>query len=160
MQWWLGNPRLCFNALNGLLSFLLDTPRFGGSATVFQRPERASFISTYLEYTDGKNFYSCFNALNGLLSFLQPERLSCHTAQCFNALNGLLSFLRYPLRTRINTGFAGSFLQVFVFSTVPSQNPHKHWLCRLIFAGICLKILKSSFFAHFLARSQFVHIFS
>ena len=33
---------------------------------------------------------------------------------CVNALNGLLSFLRYLLRTRINTGFAGSFLQVFV----------------------------------------------
>ena len=33
---------------------------------------------------------------------------------CVNALNGLLSFLRYPLRTRINTGFAGSVLQVIV----------------------------------------------
>ena len=33
---------------------------------------------------------------------------------CVNALNGLFSFLRYPLGTRINTGFADSFLQVFI----------------------------------------------
>ena len=34
---------------------------------------------------------------------------------CVNALNGLFSFLRYPLGTRINTGFADSFLQVFIW---------------------------------------------
>ena len=27
-------------------------------------------------------------------------------------------------------------------STVPSETPHKHWLSSLIFAGICLNILK------------------
>ena len=59
--------------------------------TVFQRPERASFISTAVTYGIGVAI---------LFSF--------------NALNGLLSFLRYPLGTRINTGFPVSFLQVFV----------------------------------------------
>ena len=82
----------CFNALNGLLSFL---PK----ATDCQ----------------DEAFKNCFNALNGLLSFLQGFSVIMPSdPYCFNALNGLLSFLRYPLRTRINTGFAGSFLQVFV----------------------------------------------
>ena len=60
-------------------------------ALVFQRPERASSISTELE-----------------------EKRSRYSAVCFNALNGLLPFLRYPLELRINTGFPVSFLQVFV----------------------------------------------
>ena len=34
-------------------------------------------------------------------------------------------------------------------STVPSQNPHKYWLCRLSFAGNCLNILKPSVFCSF-----------
>ena len=58
-----------------------------------------------------------------------------NTAMCVNALNGLLWFLRYPLRARINTDFAGSFLQIFIW---------KFW--------------NQAFFAHFLACSQFVHI--
>ena len=36
---------------------------------VFQRPERASFISTTGTQTE-QSLQSCFNALNGLLSFL------------------------------------------------------------------------------------------
>ena len=55
-----------------------------------QRPKRAFIIST-------------LTVTNRLMEI-----------SCVNALNGLLSFLRYLLRTRINTGFAGSFLQVFV----------------------------------------------
>ena len=58
---------------------------------VFQRPERASSISTNMEN------YTTSNIEEG-----------------FNALNGLLPFLRYPLELRINTGFPVSFLQVFV----------------------------------------------
>ena len=36
-----------------------------------------------------------------------------------------------------------------LISTVPSQSPHKYWLCRLIFADIYLKILKSGVFCSF-----------
>ena len=55
------------------------------------------------------------NALNGLFSFLRRTYMNAKTLQDgVNALNGLFSFLRYPLRARINTGFAGSFLQVFI----------------------------------------------
>ena len=59
-----------FNALNGLLSFLLNRRNRGKESRVFQRPERASFISTWI---DGKSVRGIngFNALNGLLSFLQ-----------------------------------------------------------------------------------------
>ena len=32
--------------------------------------------------------------------------------------------------------------RAFFISTVPSETPHKHWLPSLIFAGICLNILK------------------
>ena len=83
----------CVNALNGLLSFL-QTYKFGIYSSISwlcQRPKRASFIST------------------------QANLVETYLPECVNALNGLLSFLRYPLRTRINTGFAGSFLQVFVW---------------------------------------------
>ena len=80
------------NALNGLLSFL---PRQKGK--------------------EMENMFGCVNALNGLLSFLLSVKDFINAyMNCVNALNGLLSFLRYLLRTRINTGFAGSFLQVFV----------------------------------------------
>ena len=80
------------NALNGLLPFLLTnkivnlTPH-----TVCQRPKRASSIST----------------LHGHLGEGGRQ-------QGVNALNGLLPFLRYPLGTRINTGFPALFLQVFI----------------------------------------------
>ena len=154
-----------------------------------QRPERASFISTKRRKHYGKITSGCVNALNGLPSFLQnhginkrriiimcvnalnglpsflpmtsdaesrksetgvstpwtgflhfyDEKIATSMWESLrvNALNGLPSFLRYPPRARINTGFAGSFLQVFVW---------KFW--------------NQAFFAHFLACSQFVHIFS
>ena len=80
-----------------------------------QRPERAFFISTGA-WTMGGPWKKGVNALNGLFSFLplQQLKLDAGIPKGVNALNGLFSFLRYPLRTRINTGFAGSFLQVFV----------------------------------------------
>ena len=56
-----------------------------------QRPKRATSIST-VELNESE-----LNEEKGV-----------------NALNGLLPFLQYPLRTRINTGFAGSVLQVIV----------------------------------------------
>ena len=82
--------------------------------TLCQRPERASFISTYT-----------LDGIAGVKIVCQrPERASFISTRCdyilyyrmvcVNALNGLPSFLRYPPRARINTGFAGSFLQVFV----------------------------------------------
>ena len=68
-----------------------------------------------------------------------------------NALNGLLSFLqisdeemmkRYKLRCQRPK-------RAFIISTVPAENPHKHWLCGLIFAGICLNILILKLFQPF-----------
>ncbi len=58
----------------------------------------------------------CVNALGGLNSFLQTlnPNNSYWLINGVNALGGLNSFLQYPLGTRINTGFPGSFLQVFV----------------------------------------------
>ena len=62
----------------------------------FQRPERASFISTKEPSQKRTLIILCFNALNGLLSFLRKS-LESELAKmlCFNALNGLLSFLRF-----------------------------------------------------------------
>ena len=126
-----------------------------------QRPERAFFIST--RYCDVIRLLvqKCVNALNGLFSFLPRDRilgdagltlgvnalnglfsfLPCNTlaaykkARCVNALNGLFSFLRIR---RWFVCHSNSLCQrperAFFISTVPSQNPHKHWLCRLIFA--------------------------
>ena len=88
-------PQICgrVNALNGLFSFLQRHRSKDRKARYeCQRPERAFFISTTM-----------------IISSEENAKMFC-----VNALNGLFSFLRYPLRTRINTGFAGSFLQVFV----------------------------------------------
>ena len=67
----------CFNALNGLLSFLRETGLETSEVIlVFQRPERASFISTGgLGLVIGDS-YKGFNALNGLLSFLPQKNFS------------------------------------------------------------------------------------
>ena len=49
--------------------------------------------------------------------------------------------------------------RAFFISTVPSETPHKYWLPSLIFAGICLKILKQKdfrlFFGMFIVCSYF-----
>ena len=64
-----------FNALNGLLSFLLKerTWVFILILTMFQRPERASFISTVCVKHFQARSKTGFNALNGLLSFLHKD---------------------------------------------------------------------------------------
>ena len=65
-----------------------------------QRPERASFISTWLALVLWNGIHilqNCVNALNGLLSFLRNDFtvIACAANTGVNALNGLLSFLRY-----------------------------------------------------------------
>ena len=53
----------CFNALNGLLSFLhyCFSAQKGGMITMFQRPKRASFISTL-------KLLEAFNSVNKAVS--------------------------------------------------------------------------------------------
>ena len=92
------------------------------------------------------------NALNGLLLFLPKEELE--------------SLILWWLVSTPSTGFSYFYWSVekklyslselcqrpqraSLISTVPSHTPHKYWLFRLIFAGICLNILKSSFFRLF-----------
>ena len=67
-----------------------------------------------------------------------------------------ISYLKYPGSSHLHIykkGFYGTIIQkwcqrpkraLFIY-TVPSGNPYKHWLYRLIFASICLIILKISF---------------
>ena len=95
------------------------------------------------------------NALNGLLLFLpKPLRLREIRLKGVNALNGLLLFLRKQHRLTADVKLLCQRPQrASLISTVPSHTPHKYWLFRLIFAGICLNILKSSFFDYFLACS-------
>ena len=60
---------------------------------MYQRPERASFIST--EHSRSEKYDSgSVNALSGLLSFLPVVMLdNVIKVWCVNALSGLLSFL-------------------------------------------------------------------
>ena len=127
-----------------------------------QRPKRAFLISTLSALAFWRTFLVCVNALNGLFLFLpdevelileydgmcqRPKRaFLISTMSCLkllskmkgvNALNGLFLFLRYPLKPRINTGFPASFLQVFI------------WI-----------FWNRGVSGHFLACSQFVHIFT
>ena len=92
------------------------------------------------------------NALNGLLSFL-PYLMSITPLLevCVNALNGLLSFLLETAvkKMREQNEKCQRPKRASFISTLPSQSPHKYWLCELIFADICLKILKSSIFCSF-----------
>ena len=65
--------RMGFNALNGLSSFLRyahDDEKY----LMFQRPERALFISTWYKIFGRNGKYVGFNALNGLSSFLQKQK--------------------------------------------------------------------------------------
>ena len=61
-----------FYALNGLLSFLRLIQEEGGKKVWCQRPNRASFISTFLKIWVNMDL-KCVNALNGLLSFLRTS---------------------------------------------------------------------------------------
>ena len=92
-----------------------------------QRPKRAFIISTHKHLGLLLRTKQGVNALNGLLSFLHRKYETC---------TGQFNGCQRPKRA-------------FIISTVPAENPHKHWLCGLIFAGICLKILKSSIFCSF-----------
>ena len=66
-----------------------------------------------------------------------------------NALSGLLSFLLVGGCTKETEVVCQRPERASFISTVSSPNPHKHWLCRLIFASICLKILKLIIFCSF-----------
>ena len=94
---------------------------------MFQRPERASLISTYWGVYIDFSVFPGFNALNGLLSFLLK--------MLYYLANKDNEFQR-PERASL-------------ISTVPSETPHKYWLSGLVFAGICLKILITSIFHTF-----------
>ena len=94
---------------------------------------------------------SCVNALNGLFSFLRLSS-SCLTSWAIpsvNALNGLFSFLPLVTLPFYSIAYVCQRPKRALFiSTVPSETSHKYWLSRLIFAGICLKILiKGSFYS-------------
>ena len=81
-----------------------------------QCPKRANFISTFgFAYIEAKEerLCQCPKRAN-FISTITPRPFWVKEPTCVNALNGLISFLQYPLGTRINTGFPGSFLQVFV----------------------------------------------
>ena len=62
--------RMGFNALNGLSSFLRYAHDDDTKYLMFQRPERALFISTVEKIGLPVYEQNCFNALNGLSSFL------------------------------------------------------------------------------------------
>ena len=94
---------------------------------LFQRPKRASSISTLRVGGSLVGKSRGFNALNGLLPFLH---------NCVNGHGGVVYWFQRPKR-------ASSI------STAPSGNPHKHWLSSLIFAGICLNILTAAVFWKF-----------
>ena len=73
------------------------------------------------------------------------------TRMCVNALNGLFLFLLTKNSKEVNrfNEVCQRPKRAFLISTVPSETPHKHWLSSLIFAGICLNILKHRGFRPF-----------
>ena len=107
----------CVNALSGLISFLLLPFRLD-----WNRIDCVNALSGLISFLLTKFFQKfeelqkSVNALSGLISFLLVTRTARRYRRlyCVNALSGLISFLQYPLKTLINTGFPGSFLQVFV----------------------------------------------
>lgn len=82
----------CVNVLNEISHFYYKHSITVIHKSVCQRPKRALSISTWLQA-----FESCLHEV------------------CVNALNGLSPFLQYLPRNWINTGFTGSFLQVFIW---------------------------------------------
>ncbi len=113
----------------------LATPTF---SRLFQRPKRASSVSTEKTMSKISKLKKCFNALNGLLPFLPRPRSSL--------LGRRWRLFQRPKR-------ASSI------STATSGNPHKHWLSRLVFAGICLNILKTAVFWKFFGMFTFCSYF-
>ena len=91
---------------------------------MFQRPERASSISTKersIKMTETKEV------------FQRPERASSISTR--KPICRVLEASRFQRPERASS-----------ISTVPSGTPHKHWLSSLIFAGICLNILTLTVF--------------
>ena len=103
----------------------------------------------------------CVNALNGLSSFLRTvARYRTWNRLGVNALNGLSSFLPKNIMTeKMAQEMCQRPKRAFFISTIPSETPHKYWLSSLIFAGICLNILKyrdfRPFFGMFTVCSYF-----
>ena len=87
----------CFNALNGLFSFLPATTAVLSLPTIKGFNALNGLFSFLRTFTRNTIFHKrrCFNALNGLFSFL-PWNETIESAEKigFNALNGLFSFLR------------------------------------------------------------------
>ena len=130
----------CVNALNGLFLFL--HPWIGTHAGFnilwCQRPKRAFLISTRQALETSQTYTAvCQRPKRAFLISTARGAKRLIEEICVNALNGLFLFLRYPLKPRINTGFPASFLQVFI------------WI-----------FWNRGVSGHFLACSQFVHIFT
>ena len=94
---------------------------------VCQRPKRAFIISTRR---------SLKNLLFSILRCQRPKRAFIISTDGKYGCRGTPRVCQRPKRA-------------FIISTVPAENPHKHWLCGLIFAGICLNILISKLFQPF-----------
>ena len=95
------NEKMCVNALNGLLSFLRRKERkIMSKYRVCQRPERASFISTEEVIRDEEDDpFGCQRPERAsFISTWSAGGCSGHRSSGVNALNGLLSFLRRTWR--------------------------------------------------------------
>ena len=142
--------RMGFNALNGLSSFLRYAHDDDTKYLMFQRPERALFISTdaitilatvvgmfqrpkralFISTVGTPGVYRC----KGM--FQRPKRALFISTSSLRDMYNANGMFQRPKRA------------LFI-STVPSGNPHKRWLSRLIFADICLKILITDHFHSF-----------
>ena len=105
---------------------------------------------------------SCVNALNGLFLFLQgnTENTLYENFLCQRPKRAfLISTYNELAKQALNCIMCQRPKRAFLISTVPSETPHKHWLSSLIFAGICLNILKyrgfRPFFGMFTVCSYF-----
>ena len=107
---------MCVNALHGLLSFLPSPAGVHDSDKwMCQCPSRASLISTEIMTTLlGREIPCQCPSRASLISTCEIVVKPGILSRSVNALHGLLSFLQYPLESRINTGFPGSILQIFV----------------------------------------------
>ena len=164
----------CGNALIGLFSFTLwQLTKQTNQTGVWQRPNRAFFI-----YTQWKNWESVIswrcqcpkrvffihtqclgeprliysdNALNELSSFTLGYDLNVmvSTEVCQRPIRAFFIYTKIFGKEISHEGMCQRPIRAFFIYTVPAGNPHKHWLCRLISAGICLTILKTSLFLLF-----------
>ena len=116
-----------------------------------QCPRRALLISTQI-LTLGMTSKSCVNALGGLFSFLRPDKATQQGMRRHVSMPsaGSSHFYTRPSLLSNVERVCQCPRRALLISTVPPGNPHKYWLSSLIFAGICLNILKSSVFSPFL----------